>query len=306
MRFIFLVTLILSLSSYSIPNDRVATDNNHYLYPRNREILYISGIENPYYSFDALKREKNICENSTTKQRICGLIEPLLNESRPSKMNYKNLQIEDTDLVIIGEMHPNISPKKIAIDIIEKDSSFTHLALEMFNQTSQEKINDFQEGKITADELETILSSEWSYNSAPYMELIVRANELGLKITALDNRKSVTQSDLSQNLIERDMIWAQKLTEIFKEDNSRKVLMLSGKLHSFKKLQQENSTNKIKTVVELINENITIKTKSFFVIEKREDNLFRRYIQRQKTNESQLLLNHELLQPYIDGLIFSL
>lgn len=306
MRFIFLVTLILSLSSYSIPNDRVATDNNHYLYPRNREVLYISGIENPFYSFNALKREKSICENSITKQRICGLIEPLLNNSRPSKLEYKNLQIEEANLVIIGEMHPNISPKKIAIDIIEKDPSFTHLALEMFNQTSQEKIDNFQEGKITADELEETLSSEWSYNSAPYMELIIKANKLGLKIIALDNRKSVTQSDLSQNLIERDIIWAKKLSEIFLEDNTGKILMLSGKLHSFKKLQQEDSTTKIKTVVELINENITIKAKSFFVIEKREDNLFRRYIQHQDTEDSLLLLNHKLLQPYIDGLIFSL
>ena len=114
----------------------------------------------------------------------------------------------------------------------------------MFNSSSQKDLDLYFEGHISDEEMEIILESQWNYKSAGYMEMIKAAKDNGTRIIGIDHRDLLADLslDFSDELMERDRLMAQVINEELDKGLCGKMIVYTGKLHSFKSLGQKLDT----------------------------------------------------------------
>jgi hypothetical protein len=283
-----------------------AAEGEWFLYPRDKESLIMTGVENPFNKMKHINRMKNLCLDNININHYCSF---LLNTKIPfevEKINLEKILKKETSLFVIGERHLDAFPKillKSWLGDLQSRYDYTHLALEMFNSSSQKDIDSYLNNEITDLELERILRSQWNYKSTYYMQLIKRAKDLGLGILAIDKRSIGKGKTLSEALRLRDLEWVKTLKKHFILNKNMKVVLLSGKLHAFEKFSTKNK--EIKTVIEQLQESINIKGQSIIIYSGRSRSYHKTLFDEFFPNEKNLMYKGEEINPYTSRILLS-
>lgn len=269
----------------------VALPEGHFLYPRDKEVLWISGVEEAV-SFNELR--------SLTKQ--CKVVREF--DSCEWIENFKLSQNQTLDsfqfieqIIFLGERHIDLTHQAALKDIIEKND-FNVLALEMFNSSDQASLDNYLKDQITSDELEEVLSRGWNYESSGYMQAIESAKKKGMKILGLDNRPAFDREEFSENLRKRDEHMAEVLNQYLKNNSKYRILVYSGKMHAFKSHSNEN---KLKSLPQLVNAEDKA---SYFLFGPKEKNLMTHSARLFLDSEQSFVIKSQSFDGYIDAAIF--
>ncbi len=144
--------------------------------------------------------------------------------------------VDGARVVYIGEGHSEITAKEFLKDSLEtfKTVGVTHLALEIFNSNRQPELDAYAEGKIPRESIVDILNLEWGWAplSEYYVDVIDVANELEIKIVAIDGRH-LFGGYRREAWKEAEAHMAERIEDILKEPDA-KVLAFVGMLHAFR------------------------------------------------------------------------
>ncbi len=207
---------------------------DNFLYPRSWEAMSLAGLEYNY-KIKNIAYQRRDCDE--TQVFLCEISQKV-KESDFSK----EIDIEDIDLLYIGERHLDQAPKRWVVDIInEFKGSFSVLALEMFNSSSQGKLDQYFLGQISDDAIEEVLEGQWGYESAGYMDMIRTAKSNGIRIIGIDHRDTVKELNLSfsDELRQRDLLMAKVINKELARGSYGKMLIYTGKLHAFRSLGKD-------------------------------------------------------------------
>jgi uncharacterized iron-regulated protein len=284
------------LAAASLPSD-------HFLYPRDKEVTWMTGIEIGL-SFSGNKRLYKSClsgssfNKGTYKDFVCEL--------------YKNSNIVETSLtdaleefdsiqvVMVGERHTFQKNQVELAKAIKATSGFDVLALEMFNYQSQSAVNDYLNETIDLQELGLVLAGDWSYQLDGYLEIIKAAKESGLKILALDDRKRFLSANFSNGLILRDQVMANILSEYLLGHPHERILVYSGKLHAFKGLGEG-----ILSIAQILKQEIpSLEVGHIQLFDKNRKNLYFPILPLSLSKEATYSLKSSALKNYTDIILF--
>lgn len=265
--------LLFCLSAFAGP-----LPTNHFLYPRDWEPLWLLDIERGL-SFGAAIRNLQNCEHPerlTTPFRVfhCDLfqnteqIDPLV-----PTFDDKNFGT----LTIFGETHTNVSGQDFVAQVIKESPQgfFQVLALEMFNSSGQEDIDELVAKKATRAEWRVLFEKHWSYFAEGYLDIIESALEKDMKILALDNRRKENggdhSDDFSKDMIFRDRHMAQVLENQLHENPNQRIVFVTGKLHGLKTLGESPIT-----ITEILKERFEgITSRHYLLFDNKKTVLFR-------------------------------
>lgn len=276
--------LSFALNAITLPDE-------HFLFPRDREIMWISGVE------DAVSNSEL---RSLAKQ--CRVIREF--DSCDWIEQFKQAEIQNLDtfqfseqIVFLGERHIDPTHQAALNDIIHKND-FQVLALEMVNHGDQTFLDQYLSNQISLAVLEEVFSRAWNYESSGYMKAIESAKQKGMKIIALDDRALFNRETFSENLRKRDEQMAKVLNDYLIQKPNERILVYSGKMHAFKLHSREG---KIKSLRQLVHAQDMA---SYFLFGPKEKNLmtnsFKMFIQ---TEQSKVVKSHSF-SDYIEGAIF--
>ena len=227
----FIAFIILSF--FSVLEARTLPVDN-FLYPRSWEAMYLAGLEYNY-KIKNIVYQKRECDE--TQLLLCDITQKVKESDFSEEMD-----IEDIDLLYIGERHLDQAPKRWVVDIInEFKGSFSVLALEMFNSSSQEKLDQYFHDQIGDDAIKEVLEEQWGYRSSGYMDMIRTAKSNGIRIIGIDHRDTVKELNLSfsDELRQRDLLMAKVINEELARGSYGKMLIYTGKLHAFRSLGED-------------------------------------------------------------------
>ncbi len=302
--FNLLILLVFLFGSAQLAATPLASD--HFLYPRDKEVTWMTGIETGL-SFSGNKRLYKSClsgssfNNGTYKEFVCELY-------KSSKIVETSLadslkEFDSMQVVMVGERHTFHKNQFELAKAIEATSSFDVLALEMFNYQSQSAVNDYLNEIIDLYELKVVLAGEWKYQLDGYLELIKAAKESGLKILALDDRQRFIRANFSDGLIFRDQVMADILSEHLVDHPHERILVYSGKLHAFKDLGEG-----IASIAEIIKQgNPTLEVGHIQLFDKNRKNLYFPLLSALPltlSKEATFSLKSSVLNNYTDMILF--
>lgn len=292
-----LTTLIFSLT-YSQLAFSTPLPSDHFLAPRDVEVMWISGIETPANA-RALAREYEKCHTSKAFNS-CEWFETF------EKMEVTELSTHDfisrAQVTFFGERHIDQLNQKSMAQIIKNSKGLDVLALEMFNVSDQAALDSYLSGELSFEGIKEVLNHSWNYNDEGYLEMIKAAKEMGVKILAIDERSLFDALPFSENLIERDKHMANVLSVYLKENPTDNIFVYTGKMHSFKSLSKESN---IQSVTQILEKEITgLSVKNYFLFAKKENALPLHSMRIVSQNRDQVVVESEALKPYVDGAVF--
>ena len=294
-------TLILSFLLLLAPGLAVAEG---FLFPRDKEIHYVSGIELSRMFKGEFLRQQQECFKENIETDFCRHYRGVEVPIQLQPVSLQRILDTQTQLFFVGERHSAPLARKLLrswLSELKEKFGYTHLALEAFNSVSQKEIDLFLQDKIIIDDLRNLLSSQWSYRVEEYLELVLRAKELGLEVIALDDRGGHQGKEFSQMIAGRDAYWSSLLKKFFIKNKSSRVVVLSGKMHAFQTFSKKQIN--IKTVIEQL-ESIDVLGQSVMAIDRSEKNLMNKLIESPlQQGEIGLYMGDELA-PYTSALIF--
>lgn len=269
----------------------------HFLYPRDAEVMWLAGIEDPVTQTDIRNSVKNcrVIKQFDTCAWLNGF------QSMKASVLDQTTFSQSAQLTLIGERHIDLANQMNMAGIILRDQ-FDTLALEMFNHTDQAYIDQYLNDQISLEELRAVLEKGWNYESSGYVEMIRAAKSKKMKILALDDRERFADLPFSENLHQRDLNMAMVLSAHLVEFPQDKILIYTGKMHSFHAVSKNT---KMKSMIELLNEmRPDLNTQSFFLYAPREKNLMTNSAKFYMNFAESTVLTGEVLAPYIQGAIF--
>lgn len=266
------MTLISTLSLWATP-----LDGDHFLYPRDVEVLWLTNIESPL-GIGALKRNSEACRKGGSS--LSGFLFFHCDVFK----NVEEVKLEPSydsdhfgDITFFGETHINSKGQYYLASVIENspEGYFHTLALEMLNEWAQEDIDHLIKSRASLEEWSELFGKHWRYDPAGYMAVIKAALDKKMKIIALDDRRDergLTRGEsFSDDLIYRDQVMAKNLTEQIFNFPDKKVLALTGKLHSFPKISERPLT-----IAEIVKENLPgLKTFHYLLFQNKGSKFFR-------------------------------
>lgn len=296
-----LLTLILSflvgLSATALP---LAMD--HFLYPRDQEILWVSGIEQaiPRRKISQFRQECREGRASSQAEPTCFYLSFF--EEVSTSLLHGSFERTQADFLFFGEVHihSEIAYEMAALLPELRASGYTTLALEMFNESSQPDLDRYLEGTISLDEMVQILSEQWSYQNSGYAELLRVAKEQGFHIVALDHREEIDHPHMSSELELRDEAMVEVILRRKWRFPEEKWIVYSGKLHAYK---TQSVQRRVLTIAERIQQSLP----DFSI----ESYMFARARTHYSTTHDILLAEgaptepslYRLTSPYLDGFI---
>ncbi len=216
---------------------------NYYLFPRDREVLYLSGVEYNYRFRQIVHGKECLAEQLL----LCEIVREVKEDDYSLNISEALLR---ADLLYIGERHLDQAPKKWVKKLLEEDNgSIKVLALEMFNSSAQKELDLYNQGLMSDEEIKLILEKDWNYQSSGYMEMISAARSNGTRIIGIDHREELAGLglDFSSELMERDRLMGEVLNKEISTGLDGKMIIYTGKLHAFKSLGE-----KVKTVADFV------------------------------------------------------
>ncbi len=288
----FLVLALLKIS----PTWAQILPENHLLYPRSAQAIYLTGIE-VLATPNQVKRAIEHCEKPVL---LCELISSFKNSSNLSAVE-EYFSNTTAQLVFLGERHINQEIQFSLANLLPifKKNQFEAIALEMFNHEDQFYLDQFNQGELSIEELEVILKKNWNYSSAGYLAIFQTARELNLKLLALDDRQNTTHLNFSDNLIERDRIMARTLQKNLKSNPNKKIIVYTGRLHGF----QSFDTQEALTISEILKKDRPdLKTESYLFFSYREKSVIPE-MRKALSPYRNLVFKSSELSPYFDGAI---
>ncbi|GAB4015011.1 MAG: hypothetical protein Fur0010_13610 [Bdellovibrio sp.] len=281
---IFISLIAASLSAATLPED-------HFLFPRDREVLWISGIEE-VVSFNDLRALAKQCK-IVREFDSCLWIE---NFKQAHIQTFDSLQLNE-QIVFLGERHIDPTHQAALNEIIHKND-FNVLALEMMNQSDQSFIDQYLRDEISLEDLQIVFALGWNYSNTGYMKAIESAKKKGMKILALDNRPLYDRENFSENLRKRDEFMAGVLNQYLSAHPQDRILVYSGKMHAFK---SHSSSDTIKSISELVK----VQDKaSYFLFGPKEKNVMTYSLKLFVESEQSIVIKSDSFNEYIDGAIF--
>lgn len=229
---------------FSFPGQGAPLEEDHFLAPRDQEVLWLTGIERglgragTYDNIQRCQREERITH--LYRQFHCRLFK----ETKKVSLSLPYDESTFAQLNFFGETHTNQNGQQYLAKLIEESPSgyFKVLAMEMFNASAQKSINDLSQRKAPLHEWRELLTQHWRYNLDGYLSLISSALSKGMRIIALDDRREDHSDSFSEDLIYRDKVMARNLSKAIESFPEDRFLILTGKLHSFRKISQEPIT----------------------------------------------------------------
>jgi hypothetical protein len=268
------------------------------LYPRDQESIFLAGLQYSSQLKMNLKRRNNQCDS------LFDFICDYALNTRKNDFKSKDIVVEDqVKLIYIGERHKDLAPKKWANQMMElKSNKIKVLFFEMFNHSSQDKLDQFFREEITENEIEQVLKSQWTHDSRPYIEMLKVAKKNHIRVIGIDHRDIFEgqKLELSQELELRDILMSRVINSELKDEFEGRAIVYTGKLHAFRTFGSE-----VKTIAELVSKaHPEIVSKHYLATEVRSRNilsdLFHYYM-----NDSKDIADHifksEALFPYVDG-----
>ncbi len=271
---------------------------DNFLYPRSWEAMSLAGLEYNY-KIKNIAYQRRDCDE--TQVFLCEITQKV-QESDFSEQ----IDIEDRDLLYIGERHLDQAPKKWVVDLIkEHKGKFSVLALEMFNSSSQKDLDRYFVDEIGDDDIKEILEGQWGYKSAGYMEMIRTAKSNGIRIIGIDHRDTVKELNLSfsDELIHRDLLMAKVINQELARGPYGKMIIYTGKLHAFRSLGED-----IITVADYVRkENPTHKAAHYLSFNLKSKNFITdlyKFLFNDIRKIDGDILSLSTLRPYADGIFF--
>ncbi|MCB0412601.1 MAG: ChaN family lipoprotein [Bdellovibrionales bacterium] len=177
---------------------------------------------------------------------------------------------EKSDVLIFGDSHmrPEIA-HLLASQLADlKTAGFTHFAMEMFNASSQAKIDAYQNGDLSFEQISQVLKKEFNSTREGHLFVLKTANELGFKIVGIEDRTELDRirkaSDHSWSFSEllngRDIFMSSNILTWHKLEPNARWVIFAGNQHSFLKQSMQGH---IKGLIEMIQEGwpeVTFKT----------------------------------------------
>ncbi|HEY5974038.1 MAG TPA: ChaN family lipoprotein [Geobacteraceae bacterium] len=115
-------------------------------------------------------------------------------DNKPADLAEVVKDVEQADVIFIGEIHYNAQHHKAQLDIIRSLHAKKHaiaLGLEMFTPEEQQKLDDWVGGKLDEESFKTMYSRNWSYEWQLYRDLFIFARDNHIPLIALNIPKSV-------------------------------------------------------------------------------------------------------------------
>jgi hypothetical protein len=227
-------------------------EQDHLLYPADRDFLFISGIEDTVSKY-AVKKAIERCDSGKTKdtdgpfcQAAKGFRDPSLNFS---DLPWSDLQAQ---VLFFGERHFDQEIKYYLRDNLEnlKKLGITTIGFEMLNSKNQPVVDAYMNGETDMQPLKTAFEKDWAYESAGYFALIEAAKAAGLRVLALDDREGAKDIPLFfDQLRARDAHMAANIDREISQSPNRKVAVLSGRLHAVENFSIEGLTESMPSLL---------------------------------------------------------
>lgn len=267
-----LLLFLVCLKTFATP-----LPGDHFLYPRSFEPLWMTSIESPL-GFSGLRRNLDKCDqeftyNAEFRYFHCNIGALTSEVSLVPEFNSKNFG----DLTFFGETHTNQKGQEYLAEVISAspEGFFNVLALEMLNEWAQKDIDELINNDGSMEDWKSLLSKHWNYDSQGYLKVIKAALSKGMRIIALDDRRTERafshNDSFSEDLIYRDKVMAKNLISHMVRNPNDRVVALTGKLHSFQSLSQMPIT--ISEIVKL--ELPDVETKTILLFNYKRATLFR-------------------------------
>ncbi len=288
-----IILLLISSALHSAP-----LPNDHFLAPRDKEVMWLTGIETPANA-RALARLHINCKEEG-KFNSCEWFESF-SHMQVSKLETHNFT-QNAQITFFGERHIDRLNQESMAQIIRRAHNLDVLALEMFNVEDQIALDAYSAGTLSLEELKKVLDKAWNYNDEGYLEMLKVAKEKNLKILAIDQRSLFDDLVFSENLIERDKHMAKVLSKYLSDNPAAAIFVYTGKMHSFASLSKSSS---LKSVTEILKENIEgLEIKNYFLFSKKENALPLHTMRILSSEKDQVVVESEALKPYVDGAVF--
>lgn len=246
-----------------------AIDNTNSLEPISTDLLWISGVTNKLSAKQGVKQASDCLADNTLANPQCDLVRYIQthHESSTSIAEAFTKQV-----VYVGERHISDQAKKILTQNLKslKEAGYETLAMEMWNSSAQDFIDQFLNELIDPLVFEKTFHEQWSYNSTPYLDLMMTAKKEGFKILAIDVRDQIDKSKKytqTENLKIRDESMAETISQYLKNNSNKKVIVFCGKLHAYSRLTNDGAQ---KSQIELLFQKANIQAQSVIIIGSRE------------------------------------
>lgn len=267
-----IVFFLISLTWATIGSS-ATVDADHLLFPVDQEFIYISGLEGGPSVRGMTKLIARCLEGTATPKDLplCEAHDMIASSQIPlTDIAWETL---NSKVIFFGERHTDQNIKFFVRDQLAslKSQGITILALEMFNSTSQIYLDAFLSGQLSLSELQKILETQWHYESAGYVALIVEAQRLGLKIIALDDRESVKGLDFFRQLNLRDAHMAAHLSETLLKNPEARAVALTGRLHAYRAFSEKKAVLSLPDILRTV---YRISTQSIVAFSKNDDSPF--------------------------------
>ncbi|MCF8060008.1 MAG: ChaN family lipoprotein [Bacteriovoracaceae bacterium] len=296
------LTKLLILLALSHQVGATALPSEHFLYPRDKEMAWMTGLEIVLgHSGNNRLYDKCLLEEAFTMGTYQDFTCSMYKSSKVAvgDLTYALGQLESEQVVIVGEQHTYQKNQFEMAKAIEINNGFDVLALEMFNFKSQQSVDDFIEGRISLEELEVVFSRDWRYNLDGYLKMIVAAKEAGMKILALDDRESFKEEPFSDELRLRDQVMGNHLSKYLTKNPGDRILFYTGKLHAFKEIGLG-----VETIAQIIQrDHPAAKIGNVFLFNKKRKNLYSPLFKSQD-GDGPFVLESQKLKHYTDMIIF--
>ncbi len=258
-----LFLLIISQNTWAQGFDSSPSANP--LEPISMDLLWNSGIMNKHTLKQGTKRAKECMEKPELNSALCDLvrhIEKNIDSSTPLS------ELFTARVAYVGEIHITSQAKVVMIENIKalKAAGYTTLAMEMWNSSAQDTLDNFIKNLTDPTTFETTFHNQWSYNSAPYIEMMNAARDVGVKIIAIDVRDKVDKKQaytFAQELEWRDEKMAENLSVYLNNNPEEKVIVFCGQLHAYTHLTQDNTQS---SQIQYLKAKTGIQAQSFIVV----------------------------------------
>ncbi|MCC6137292.1 MAG: ChaN family lipoprotein [Bdellovibrionaceae bacterium] len=265
MNFIFLVFLKFSLLTAAQGYGNSGPSANPYPIIDN-ELLWFSGLTNKYSKVKGTQLAKQ-CLSEPTESPLCQLVEHVKNNH---SAHVDIAQQFKSRVVYVGEVHIYNEARDFLIKNMEpiKKAGYTHIAMEMWNSSQQSFVDKFNNEQVTLEQLAPVFSNEWGYKTSEYVDLMCVARKNKIELLALDARDHLPAGlSFMDELNYRDKKMAFVLSEFLKSNPKSKVIVLSGRLHAYSRL---NSQSEQLSQPEILTGLTQIQPQSFTVVGEKE------------------------------------
>lgn len=237
--------------------------------PLSMDLLWISGITNTFSEKQGLKKASDCLAKNALDNPQCDLVRYIQAHHDNSTSLAK---VFTKQVVYVGERHITDQAKKIlSINLKSlKEAGYSTLAMEMWNISSQNFIDQFLNELVAPSVFEKMFHEQWAYDSAPYMDLMTTAKREGFKIIALDIRDQIDKSKkytFSEELNTRDESMAETLSQYLKSNPKDKIIVFCGKLHAYSHLTTDGLQ---KSQIEWLSQKTNIRAQSVIVVDSKD------------------------------------